>query len=88
MSAVLLAGDVGGLARGGVYVVGGILRKILPLLKSGSSMESFANKGLMSQLVSAIPVHVVLRPGVGLLGAANSGFESMRHNPKLSWELG
>jgi len=76
------------LARGGVYVAGGIPRKILPLLKSGSFMESFANKGLMSQLVSAIPVHVVLRPGVGLLGAANSGFEFIRHNPKLSWELG
>ncbi len=76
------------LARGGVYVAGGIPRKILPLLKSGSFMESFANKGLMSRLVSAIPVHVVLRPGVGLLGAANSGLESMRHDPELSRELG
>jgi len=76
------------LATGGVYIAGGIPRNILPLLKSGSFIESFGKKGLMSQLVSAIPVHVVLRPGVGLLGAASSGFEFIRHNPKLSRELG
>ena len=76
------------LATGGVYVAGGIPRKVLPLLKSGSFMKSFTKKGRMSQLVSRIPVHVVLRPGIALLGAANSGFESMRLGPKLSRELG
>jgi len=76
------------LATGGVYVAGGIPRKILPLIKGGSFIEAFTKKGRMSQLVSRIPVHVVLRPGVALLGAASSGFESMRLNPKPSRELG
>ncbi len=76
------------LATGGVYVAGGISRKILPLLRGGTFMESFAKKGLMSQLVSAIPVHVVLRPRIELLGAAKSGFEAIRHDPEVSRELG
>jgi len=76
------------LATGGVYIAGGIPRKVLPLLKNESFMKSFTKKGRMSQLVSRIPVHVVLRPGIALLGAASSGFETIRLSPKLSRELG
>lgn len=75
------------LATGGVYVAGGIPRKVLPLLKNGSFMESFTKKGRMAQLVSRMPVHVILNPRMGLLGAARSGFESIRLNPKISREL-
>jgi glucokinase len=76
------------LATGGVYIAGGIPRNVLPLLKNESFKMSFTKKGRMSQLVSRIQVHVVLRPGIALLGAASSGFESMRLSPKLSRELG
>jgi hypothetical protein len=41
----------------------------------------------MSELVSRMPIHIVLSPTVALPGAANSGFESMLRNPKLSREL-
>jgi glucokinase len=75
------------LATGGVYVAGGIPRKVLPLIKSGSFIKAFIKKGRMSRLVSRMPVRVVLLPGVALLGAASSGFESVRHDPKLSREL-
>ena len=75
------------LATGGVYIAGGIPRNVLPLLKNESFITSFTKKGRMSQLVSRIQVHVVLRPGIALLGAASSGFESMRPGPKLSREL-
>jgi glucokinase len=76
------------LATGGIYIAGGIPRQVVPLLKNESFMKSFTKKGRMSKLVSRIPVHVVLRPGIALLGAASSGFESMRLSPKLSGESG
>ena len=93
MFASILGAEAGNLAlkvlaTGGVYIAGGIPRKVLPLLRNGSFMKSFTRKGRMSQLVSHIPVHVVLRPGMALLGAASSGFESMRLGAKLSREPG
>lgn len=58
------------LARGGVYVAGGIAPKILEKLKDGVFMRAFAAKGRFAALLSTIPVCVVLNPKVGLLGAA------------------
>ncbi|MFN7133546.1 MAG: glucokinase [Myxococcales bacterium] len=57
-------------ARGGVYVAGGIAPKILPKLLDGTFRAAFVNKGRLSPLVEATPVKVVLNPDVGLLGAA------------------
>jgi glucokinase len=39
-------------------------------------MESFTNKGRFSELVSRIPVHVILNPKIALIGAAFHGLES------------
>jgi glucokinase len=91
--ASILGAEAGNLAlkvfaTGGVYVGGGIPRKVLPLLKNGSFVQSFTRKGRMSQLVSHMPVHVILNQRLGLLGAARSGSEHMRLNPKLSKEVG
>ncbi|MDJ0520118.1 MAG: glucokinase [Trichodesmium sp. MO_231.B1] len=58
------------LPYGGVYVAGGIAGKILPLMKSGSFMEAFNRKGRMRPLLEKVPVHIVLNPQVGLIGAA------------------
>jgi len=58
------------LPYGGVYIAGGIAGKILPLLKSGSFMDSFKNKGRMRPLLEKVPVHIILNPQVGLIGAA------------------
>jgi glucokinase len=89
--ASILGAEAGNLAlkvlsTRGVYVAGGIPRKVLRLLKDGSFMESFTRKGRFSELVSRIPVHVILNPRIGLLGAVRSGFESMRLGPKLATE--
>ena len=65
------------LATGGVYLGGGIPRKVLPLLKDGPFMDSFKRKGRLSGIVSSMPVHVILNPRTGLLGAARFGFESI-----------
>ena len=54
----------------GLYIAGGIAGKIIPLLKSGSFMEAFKNKGRMTPLLEKVPVHIILNPQVGLIGAA------------------
>ena len=57
------------LATGGVYVAGGIAPKIIQQLQQGDFMDSFTAKGRFSELLSSIPVRVVLNPQVGLMGA-------------------
>jgi glucokinase len=61
------------LATGGVYLGGGIPRRILPALEDGQFMEAFRRKGRMSNLLGRMPVHVILNPRVALLGAACHG---------------
>jgi glucokinase len=58
------------LARGGVYIAGGIAPRIVAKLQDGTFMAAFRSKGRLSDLVARIPVHVVVCPDVGLLGAA------------------
>ncbi|HEY8210956.1 MAG TPA: glucokinase [Myxococcaceae bacterium] len=57
-------------ARGGVFVAGGIAPKILPKLLDGSFRAAFVAKGRLSPMLEATPVKVVLNPEAGLLGAA------------------
>ena len=64
------------LARGGVYVTGGIAAKILPRLRAGGFLAAFRDKGRLGDLVRRLPVTVVLNPRAGLLGAAAEGLRS------------
>jgi glucokinase len=57
-------------ARGGVYVAGGIVPKILGRLAAGGFMAAFNAKGVHADLASRIPVQVVTTERLGLLGAA------------------
>lgn len=57
-------------ARGGVYVAGGIAPKILPKLLDGTFRSAFITKGRLSPLLEATSVKVVLNSDAGLLGAA------------------
>ena len=57
-------------STGGLYVGGGIAPKILPALQNGRFMKAFRATGCMSELVSKVPVKVILNPEAGLLGAA------------------
>ena len=58
-------------AASGVYVAGGIALRILPKLKDGSFIRAFRGKGRHRVFLEAVPVHVVINPRVGLLGAAS-----------------
>ncbi len=66
------------LATGGVYLGGGIPPRMIPCLDRGEFMEGFTRKGRFSELVSRIPVHVVLNSKIALIGAAFHGLELSR----------
>ena len=67
-----LAGDhaLAVLARGGVYISGGMAPKLLPRLVAGGFLAAFCDKGAHSEWMRACPVHVVTNPDLPLLGAA------------------
>lgn len=60
-----------GMATGGVYIGGGIGKKILNTIKEGSFLDSFKRKGRMKPLMNRMPVKVILNEKVALLGAAH-----------------
>lgn len=63
------------LAAGGIFVAGGMPRRILSLLQQEGFRQIFRDKGRFSALVDRIPVNVVTNPKVGLLGAIWRGLE-------------
>jgi glucokinase len=67
-----LAGDqaLSVLARGGVYIGGGVAPKLLPRLAAGGFVAAFNDKGDCSEWTRACPLHVVTNPDLPLLGAA------------------
>jgi glucokinase len=66
------AGNLGlrGVATAGVYVGGGIAPKILSAIERGGFMDAFLAKGRMSDLLTKMPVQVILTQEAGLIGAA------------------
>jgi glucokinase len=71
------------LARGGVYLGGGIPPKILPRLEGPAFLKAFAGKGRMRPLLETIPVRVILTDQAGLRGAAHCAMRgAMRAHAK------
>jgi glucokinase len=56
-------------ARGGVYLAGGILPRLWPLLARGDFRERFIAKGRYRAYLAAMPLHLIVHPQPGLLGA-------------------
>jgi glucokinase len=74
--AAILAAEAGNaalrvLATGGVYLGGGMPRRVLPLLERASFVERFRDKDRMADLLARIPLHVIVARGVALSGAAH-----------------
>ena len=57
-------------ATAGLFLGGGIAPKILPALTDGRFIEAFRAKAPLGDMVSRVPVSVVLNEEAGLLGAA------------------
>jgi len=58
------------MARGGVFLAGGIAAKVLPAMRSGTFVRAFCAKGSHARLAQRMPVHIVTDPDLGLKGAA------------------
>lgn len=58
------------LARGGVYLAGGVAAKNIDRFTDGRFMQAFLRKGRFQNILTAIPVNLITNPKVGLLGAA------------------
>jgi glucokinase len=57
-------------ATGGVFLGGGIPPKILAALETPRFLDAFRAKAPMQDLLAQVPVHVIMHPDPGLLGAA------------------
>lgn len=78
MFVAILGAEAGNLAlkvlsSGGIYLGGGISPRILTNLESPEFMDALRNKGRFHEMLSKYPVHVILNPKAGLLGAAAFG---------------
>ena len=58
------------MARGGVYLGGGIAPKILNWLQTPAFLQAFCNKGKMQDLMESMPVRVILNDRAALYGPA------------------
>jgi glucokinase len=74
----ILGAEAGNLAlkvfsTAGVYLGGGIPPRLLAPLEEPAFLEAFRRKGRFRELLTEIPVHVILNPKSALLGAASYG---------------
>ncbi len=58
------------LAKGGVYLGGGIAPKVMKTLRGGVFMDAFLDKGRLRPMLETMPVRVILDDTCALLGAA------------------
>lgn len=54
---------------GGIYIAGGIASKISARMQGGEFINSFLSKGRFGGILGTMPLHIVLNPNIGLMGA-------------------
>jgi glucokinase len=62
------------LAIAGLYLTGGIVTHLRAALRRSGFLQSFRRKGRFAELMSRIPVHVIVSKA-GLTGAAAYGLQ-------------
>jgi glucokinase len=67
-------------ARGGMYLGGGILPRLVGKVSFAGFLRSFRDKGAMAELMAAIPVHLIKKQDAALLGAAHYGEAALLGN--------
>jgi glucokinase len=58
------------LAKGGVYIAGGIVQRFIPFLRASNFRKRFENSATMGAILEQIPVYIVTEEYPGLIGAA------------------
>jgi glucokinase len=66
------------LATGGVFMGGGIVPRIVPMLDDGRFIAAFRRKGRFGELLARIPVDVITEKDAALIGAGCYGLARMR----------
>lgn len=66
------------LATGGVYLGGGMLPRLLPAFDPKRFMARFVCKGRMAEILSAIPVTMIMTDRAGLNGVALTAFRTLQ----------
>ena len=66
------------MARGGVFLVGGVVAKIAPTFNAQRFREAFCAKGLFSAHLMKIPVKLVTNERLALIGAARAATRANR----------
>ncbi|MGB3700021.1 MAG: glucokinase [Anaerolineales bacterium] len=64
------------LATGGIYLGGGIPRRVLPLLRGETFKQGFLDKGRFTDMLTRVPVYVITHPHAGVFGAACIGLQN------------
>ncbi len=64
------------LATGGIYLGGGIPRRILPLLRGEIFRQAFTDKGRFANMLNRVPVYVITHQQAGVFGAACHGLQN------------
>jgi glucokinase len=59
------------MARGGVYLAGGVSLKVIPALKGPEFRAAFEDKAPHTELMKTIPTFVVTHPQAALAGLAS-----------------
>jgi glucokinase len=58
------------MAFGGVYIIGGLVKSNIGVMKKSPFLKAFRNKGRFSKMMSRFPVYVVRNEQLGIVGAA------------------
>jgi glucokinase len=66
------------LARGGVYLAGGIAAKNIPWFTDGKFIEAFTRKGRFADVMKTMPVDLILEEKVGLIGAVEGARRALQ----------
>lgn len=64
------------MSTGGVYIAGGIVPRLIPLLDRQRFQENFIRQGRLSKVLETIPVRLVMNGDVGIIGAAHYALTS------------
>jgi glucokinase len=65
------------MARGGVYLWGGVALKLRAALEEGHMLDAFLDKDRMSEFLRTVPVALLNEPDLGILGARSAGLGAL-----------
>ncbi|MGM0429856.1 MAG: glucokinase [Pseudomonadota bacterium] len=67
--------------RGGVYIAGGVVPKLLPLMAGSEFRARFEQKGRFCNLAESIPCYVIMAEYAGMRGVAQYLKQTLQHRP-------